>query len=204
MTNYASLAFTDAVKALQEKYGSRKAYAQMENRLHQEKLTPAAAEFVQARDSFYMASIGDNGFPYIQHRGGPIGFLRVVDERMLACWDFVGNKQYITVGNLATNNHVSLILMDYPNRARLKLYATVKLLALGVDPEMERKLSLENYTHKPERIMVFDVKAFDWNCPQHITARYTAEEIEEAFAPYREHILSLEKEIETLKLKLNG
>lgn len=204
MLNYPSLAFTDTVKSLQEKYGSRKAYAQMEKRLQVKGLTPSEVAFIQARDSFYIASFGENDFPYIQHRGGPKGFLKILDERTLAFLEFSGNKQYITLGNLAANNNVSLFLMDYPNRTRLKLYASAEALDLGNRPDIEEKLTLGNYGYKPERIMMLHVKAFDWNCPQHITPRYTAEEVEEVLVPYQEYIRTLEKEIEKLKSKQNG
>ena len=199
MKNYATVAFTEAVKTWQTKFGSRHAYAQMEKRGQTEGLTPAEIEFVAERDSFYLASVGENGFPYIQHRGGPKGFLKALDKDTLACFDFTGNKQYITVGNLTTHKNVSLILVDYPQRARLKCYAEVEVRALGADPETERRLQLGTYAYKPERVMVFHIKAFDWNCSQHITPRYTEAEIEEALKPYREYVDKLERELERLK-----
>ncbi|MFT4568258.1 MAG: putative pyridoxine 5'-phosphate oxidase superfamily flavin-nucleotide-binding protein [Saprospiraceae bacterium] len=180
--NYAKLAFTDAVKNLQNQNGSRKGYDRMEKYSSTVGLTLNEIGLIEGRDSFYMASIGANGFPYIQHRGGPKGFLKVLDPQTLAFIDFSGNKQYISVGNVKTNNKVSLILVDYPRKSRLKLYAEVEVLALEENPEMVEKLKLDGYQYNPERIMVFHVKAFDWNCPQHITPRYTEEEIEQAFA----------------------
>lgn len=180
--NYANLAFTNAVKKLQEQNGSRTSYERMERFTSKEGLTPNEIKMIEEMDHFYLASIGENGFPYIQHRGGPKGFLKVLDPQKLAFLDFSGNKQYISVGNIKTNNKVSLILVDYTKKARLKIYAESEVLSLQENPELAEKLELEGYKYRPERIMVFHIKAFDWNCPQHITPRYTVEEIEEIFA----------------------
>lgn len=183
--NFAALAFTDAVKAMQERAGSRASYARMERAVYADGLTESEMAFIAVRDSFYMASIGENDFPYIQHRGGPKGFIKVLDEKRIGFIDFRGNMQYITVGNMATNNKVALIMVDYPARARLKILAKAEIVELKDDPALYDLLDLEGYTFKPERMMVFHVEAYDWNCPQHITPRYTAEEIEEAFAGQR-------------------
>jgi predicted pyridoxine 5'-phosphate oxidase superfamily flavin-nucleotide-binding protein len=180
--NYANLAFTDAIKKLQEDNGSRSSYERMEKYTSKEGLTPNEVGMIQGQNSFYMASFGENDFPYIQHRGGPKGFLKVLDNKTLAFLDFSGNRQYISVGNVKTNNKVSLILVDYPRKARLKIYAETEVLSLAEHPEMLEKLKLEDYKYRPERIMVFHLKAYDWNCPQHITPRYTAEEVEEILA----------------------
>jgi len=179
--NYAKLAFTDAVKILQEQNGSRNNYERMEKYSSKEGLTSHEINMIEARDSFYMATIGENGFPYIQHRGGPRGFLKVIDDKTLAFLDFTGNKQYISVGNIETNNKASLIFVDYPGRARLKIYADAEVLSLKENPAIEEKLKSETYKYRAERIVVFHVKAFDWNCPQHITPRYTVEEIEQVY-----------------------
>ena len=181
--NYAKLAFTDAVKKMQVQTGSRSAYERMEKYSSTEGLTLNETGLIEGRDSFYMASIGANDFPYIQHRGGPKGFLKVLDPHTLAFLDFSGNKQYISVGNIKTNNKVSLILVDYPRKARLKIFAEAEVLSLKENPEMMEKLKLDEYQYNPERVMVFHVKAFDWNCAQHITPRYTEKEIEQAFVP---------------------
>lgn len=138
--NYASLAFTDAVKALQERYGSRSTYSRVEKQTRFNGLTDAETGFIADRDSFYMASIGENGFPYIQHRGGPKGFLHVIDPLTLGFVDFSGNKQYISVGNIQTHPQVSLILMDYARQARLKLYATAEIVELADRPELFEQL----------------------------------------------------------------
>lgn len=199
--NFAALAFTPAVKEMQEKLGSRANYARMEKDIYIDGLTESEIDFIAQRDSFYMATVGENGFPYIQHRGGPKGFLKVLDAKRLGFIDFKGNMQYISVGNLATNNKVSLILIDYPSRARLKILATAEIIALKDNPELHHLLDLEAYKFRPDRMMVFTIEAYDWNCPQHITPRYTAEDIEIALAPQRAYIAQLEAEIKELKQK---
>lgn len=199
--NFASIAFTPAVKVLQEKYGSRVSYDRMEKRSVIDGLSENEKSFIAQRDSFYMASMGESGFPYIQHRGGPKGFLKVIDSKTLGFIDFAGNKQYITAGNLATNNNISLVMMDYPNRARLKIYAKAEVVELSNRPNLLNTLTLADYAYKPERMMVLTIEAFDWNCPQHITPRYTIEEIEEALLSQTEYIKKLEEEIKILKLK---
>ena len=200
--NFATLAFTDPVKAMQEKLGSRAGYARMERDTYMDGLTQNEIDFIAQRDSFYMASIGENNFPYIQHRGGPKGFLKVLDAKRIGFIDFRGNMQYISVGNIATNNNVALIMVDYPARARLKILAKAEIVELKDDPVLYDLLDLNDYKFKPERMMVFNVEAYDWNCPQHITPRYTVEDIEDAFAGQREHIRKLESEVKELKLKL--
>lgn len=177
--NYASLAFTEPVKALQEKYRSRTVYERMEQSVENKGFSPQEIHFIEQRDSFYLATIGENGFPYIQHRGGPKGFLKVLDAFTLGFVDFSGNKQYISVGNLQTHPKVSLILMDYARRTRLKLYAEAEILSVSEHPELLKKLSTPHYKHTPERLFILHIKAFDWNCPQHITPRYTLEEFRE-------------------------
>lgn len=200
--NFATLAFTDAVKSMQEKAGSRSSYARMERDVYVDGLTDSEIDFIAERDSFYMASIGENNFPYIQHRGGPKGFIKVLDEKRVGFIDFRGNMQYITVGNMATNNNVALIMVDYPARARLKILAKAVIVELRDDPVLFELLDLKDYAFKPERMMVFHIEAYDWNCPQHITPRYTVDEIEAAFAGQRNHISKLEAEVKQLKNKL--
>lgn len=200
--NYASLAFTTAVQQMQEKLGSRATYARVEKSTYADGLTEREKDFISQRNSFYMATISENGFPYIQHRGGPKGFLKVLDAKRLGIIDFKGNSQYISVGNIATHDNVSLIMVDYPARARLKIFAKAKIAELNDDQELYAHLDLDGYKFKPERIMTFDVEAYDWNCPQHITPGYTVEEINEAFAPQNEYISQLEAELKELKDKI--
>ena len=200
--NFAEIAFTDAVKKLQEKHGSRNSYERMEKFSVVDGLTEGEMSFIQNRDSFYLASIGVKEFPYIQHRGGPKGFLKVLDSKRLGFIDFTGNKQYVSVGNMATNNNVSLIMIDYPTRTRLKIFAKAEVVALKVNPELYDLLDLKDYKFRPERMMVFHIEAYDWNCPQHITPRYTVEEIQQTFLPQQQYIKKLEEEIKVLKSKL--
>ncbi len=200
--NFAEIGFSSAAKKLQEQFGSRANYARMERQTIYEGLSKYEQHFIAQRDSFYMATVGENGFPYIQHRGGPKGFLKILDENRLGFIDFKGNMQYISVGNMATNNKVSLFLVDYPNKKRLKIYAKSEIVTLKDNPELHHLLDLEDYKFRPERIMVFHIEAFDWNCPQHITSRFTIEEIEEVLQPQYQHIKKLEAEIADLKAKL--
>jgi predicted pyridoxine 5'-phosphate oxidase superfamily flavin-nucleotide-binding protein len=171
----------------------------MENGYDEEGLTETELDFISKRDSFYMASISETGYPYIQHRGGPKGFIKVLDSATLGLVDFSGNKQYISVGNVATSARVSLILMDYPQRARLKLFAHLSIVEIAENPKLFKQLDPVGYHHKAERMLIFSIKGYSWNCPQHITPRYTIEEIETAFADRNGYVNSLEQEIKRLK-----
>lgn len=197
--NYASVAFTAEVKALQERYGSRKAYAHLERKTSETGLTDAEKHFIQSRDSFYIASIGENGFPYIQHRGGMKGFLHTIDPVTLGFADLRGNKQYISLGNTITNPKVSLILMDYAHQARLKIYAETETVEIAGHPDLANLIIPKGYEGIAERIVLLHVIAFDWNCPKYITPRYTIEEISEMLTPLQEHVRELESEILRLK-----
>ncbi|MFT4849095.1 MAG: putative pyridoxine 5'-phosphate oxidase superfamily flavin-nucleotide-binding protein [Sediminicola sp.] len=199
--NFAEIAFTPAVKKLQEKHGSRGSYDRMEKFKVVDGLTINEVTFIQNRDSFYLASIGANKFPYIQHRGGPKGFLKVLDVNRLGFIDFVGNKQYVSLGNMATNNNVSLIMIDYPSKTRLKIFAKSEVVELKDNPELYELLDLDAYKFRPEHMIIFNIEAYDWNCPQHITPRYTIEEIENIFLPQKEYIAELESEIKILNEK---
>ncbi len=202
--NFAEIAFTDSVKLLQTINGSRKNYDRVEKLNVIDGLSINEITFINDRDSFYMATIGAKGFPYIQHRGGPKGFLKVLDSKKIGFIDFAGNKQYISVGNLDTNNNVALIMVDYPTRSRLKIFAKAEIVELKDNPELLESLDLQNYKFRPERMMIFHIEAYDWNCPQHITPRYTVEEIESAMAPQRDYIAKLEAEIKTLKSRFKN
>jgi predicted pyridoxine 5'-phosphate oxidase superfamily flavin-nucleotide-binding protein len=201
--NFPSLAFTDAIKNLQEKFGSRASYARLEKNTYISGLSENEIDFIGKRDSFYMATIGENGYPYVQHRGGPKGFVKVLDPNRIGFIDFRGNMQYISVGNIETHKNVSLIMVDYPSRSRLKILAKAEIVELTDDPALYDRLNLTGYSFKPERMMILHVEAYDWNCPQHITPRYTVDEIQEAFAPQANEIARLEAEIKLLKAKLN-
>ena len=202
--NYAEIAFSDASKRFQERYGSRASYARMEQFKNPDGLTEYEIEFISHQDNFYMATNGKDGFPYIQFRGGPNGFLRVLDDQTLGFVDFGGNKQYISVGNLTTNNKVALFLLDQAAKTRLKIYAEAEILEIKDNTELFEKLDLGDYKYRPERIIVLHVKAYDWNCPQHITERYTLEEISAEFSAQHEYINKLRAENERLKAQLKN
>ncbi len=180
---FAALAFTDSVREVQQALGSRAGYAAMdEGDDYSHVLTEREAEFIAARDSFYMASVTETGWPYVQHRGGPAGFVRILDERTIGFADFRGNRQYISVGNLRKDDRVALFFMDYPNRTRLKVLGRVRLVGHD-EPELLARLEVDDYRAAVERGFVICIEAFDWNCPQHITPRYTEAEIGELVAP---------------------
>lgn len=200
---FYDLTFTSSVKAVQEHYGTRKNYERFEggeSDFHG--LSDAETDFVESRDGFYMATAGENGQPYIQFRGGPRGFLKVLDERTLGFADFRGNLQYISVGNLKANDKAALFLMDYANQRRLKILVRVEVKDVADAPDLIKKLTLPDYKARIERAMILHVEAFDWNYPQHITPRYTMEEIKAIMAPVYEHIEKLENEIEELRRNL--
>ena len=187
----SDIAFTPAVKAAQEARGSRSAYAKMEQRGGwNDVVTPELAEFIAARDSLYFGTAGADGQPYIQHRGGPKGFLKVLDERTLAIADYVGNAQYISLGNLAENNKAFIFLMDYPNRHRIKIWGTAEFIE--DDPALLSRVADPDYKARLERVLVFHVKAWDVNCTQHIQQRFTPEEFEPVVQPLRDRIAELE------------
>jgi predicted pyridoxine 5'-phosphate oxidase superfamily flavin-nucleotide-binding protein len=163
------------------------------------RFTEAEAQFIAGRDSFYMASVSENGWPYVQHRGGPIGFLKVLDDTHLGFADFRGNRQYISLGNVYADDRVSLFLMDYPHQARLKVLAHASVHNLTDEPELAAQLATPGYRGFAERGIVLRLEAFDWNCPQHITPRFTASEIDTATTPLRNRIAELEAEVAALR-----
>jgi len=176
--NFTKFAFTESVKKAQEHYGTRKSYARMEVSGDRFELTNNEVDFIHLRDSFYMASVGENGWPYVQHRGGPKGFLKVIDSTTIAYADFRGNGQYISTGNLQVDNKASLILMDYPSKKRLKIWVETNIIEASENLALMEQLDNTEYKARIERLVILTVKAYDWNCPQHITPRYTIEEIE--------------------------
>ena len=193
---FAEIAFTPTVRQVQEQLGSRGSYARMEagETMRNHVLGPSEAGFIGERDSFYMASVSETGWPYIQHRGGPKGFVRVLDEKTIGFADYRGNRQYVSVGNLMTNDRVSLFFMDYPNRTRLKLLGRAKLIEASDTAALER-LEVPGYRARVERGFLISVEAFDWNCPQHITPRYTLADVEQATVSLRQRITELETEL---------
>jgi len=188
--NFTELAFTESVKAQQEKYGTRIAYARMEQGGEfRNQITWQEQRHIEDRDGFYLASVGENGWPYMQFRGGPKGFLKVIDDHTIAFADFRGNGQYISTGNLKANRKTVLFLMNYTQKQRLKIWAEADVLDPAEHPELADKLILPDYQATVERIIVFKVHAFDWNCPQHITPRYTQEEVEGSQQALRNRIV---------------
>lgn len=196
---FAKIAFSDASRLLQEKYGSRRNYARLEQQEYVGGLTANEVGFIETLDGFFLSTISPSGFPYVQFRGGPKGFLKVIDQRTLGIADFRGNMQYITTGNLETNSKAALFLIDYASKTRLKLYATVSVYEKDTRPDLIEQLMPQGYSAKAERAMLFHIEGYDWNCPQHITPRYTEEEIQEALVPFLDRIKALEAELEALK-----
>ncbi|MES9832385.1 MAG: pyridoxamine 5'-phosphate oxidase family protein [Candidatus Thiodiazotropha sp. DIVDIV] len=175
--NFTRYAFTDSVKQAQTRYGSRNAYARVEQSGDKYRLGAQETLFIQARDSFYIATTGENGWPYVQFRGGEKGFLKVINQTTLGYADFRGNGQYISTGNIEANQKACLILMDYPNRQRLKIWAESSIIEADDDPELRKVLEAPDYPGQIERLVTFNIEAFDWNCPRHITPRYTVDEV---------------------------
>ncbi|MFF7181269.1 pyridoxamine 5'-phosphate oxidase family protein [Streptomyces sp. NPDC008121] len=205
-SRYAQLLFTPAVQHHQTAAGSARGYQRMARAEGPEpdRLGPDEEHFIAERDSFYIASVNTGDWPYVQHRGGPPGFLHPVDARTLAYADYRGNRQYITNGNLDDNPRVALILTDYPNRTRLKILGHAAIASPAAHPELTRRLSrpaTPTHPHPPivERLVLITIEAFDWNCPQHITPRYTTAELHEALQPLRAHLQELQRDNEALR-----
>jgi predicted pyridoxine 5'-phosphate oxidase superfamily flavin-nucleotide-binding protein len=190
---FLSELFTPDVVAAQERY-TRRSWPVLSG-VELDRLGPDEAEFISERDSFYLATTSSSGWPYVQHRGGPKGFVKVLGERALAFADFRGNRQLISTGNIATDDRVALILVDYPARTRLKVLGRARIDDARQNPELVSRFSHDELRRKVERIVTIDVVAFDWNCPQHITQRYTVSEIEELVAPMRARLEELEAEL---------
>jgi hypothetical protein len=197
----SDIAFTPAVKAAQEARGSRSAYAKMEQRGGwNDIVTPALAEFVAERESFYLGTAGIDGRPYIQHRGGPRGFLKVLDDKTLAMADYAGNSQYISLGNLTENDKAFIFLMDYPNQHRIKIWGTAEFIE--DDPSLLARVTDADYQARPQRVLVFHVEAWDVNCTQHIQQRYTVDEMQPLLQQLHDRIAELEARNKALESKL--
>jgi predicted pyridoxine 5'-phosphate oxidase superfamily flavin-nucleotide-binding protein len=199
---FLDIATTPSVRAAQAEMGADGQWASFVGNRDFDRFTANEANFLAVRDSFYMASVSEDGWPYVQHRGGPPGFLKMIDDRTLAFADYRGNRQYISTGNLAANDRACLILMDYPRRARLKIYAHVEKLALDADPALADLVLDKGYKARPERLFRLRLEAFDWNCPQHITQRFTEREIEQAVRPLHEQLAELEAKNQALEKRL--
>jgi predicted pyridoxine 5'-phosphate oxidase superfamily flavin-nucleotide-binding protein len=192
---------TASVQAAQAANGTRQMWEHFKGHRTFDRFTANEVAFIEARDSFYMATVGESGWPYVQHRGGPPGFVKVLDDKTLAFADFRGNLQYISLGNVAANGRVSLIMVDYPNRARLKILAHIEVRDLAADPALAARLTLPGYKAKVERAFVLHLEAFDWNCPQHITPRYTEADVAAAVSALTRRIAELEAENKALRAK---
>ena len=200
---FGSLVFTPVVKELQQRYGSRRQYERLAVRATSyQRLGPDEREFIAERDSFYMASIGSTGWPYVQHRGGPKGFLKILDNQTIAFADYRGNKQYISTGNLLTDDRVALILVDYPRQARLKILGHAKITERAEAGALLEVVRDEGENTFVERVYVIHLEAFDWNCPQHITPRFTVDEIRTILAPFEERLQALKAENARLRTQL--
>jgi uncharacterized protein len=201
---FLDIAITPSVRAAQAEMGAAEQWEQFKGHREFDRFTPHETAFIAARDSFYIASVSQSGWPYVQHRGGPAGFLKMIDDQTLAFADYRGNRQYISTGNFAADDRASLILVDYPRRARLKIYTHVEKLALDADPALTDLVIDGGYKARPERIFRLRLAAFDWNCPQHITPRFTEREIEQAVQPLHERLAQLEAENAALRSRLDG
>jgi uncharacterized protein len=195
---YSDIAFTANVRDVQGRYGSEQFYTRHSSRGRRSQdpdvLSQGVRDFLSKRDGFYLASVSETGWPYVQYRGGPAGFVRVIDDNTIGWADFRGNLQYISTGNLAGDNRIAMIVMDYPNRRRLKIFGRARVVFADDGPELVASLSDPGYDAVIERAVAVSVDAFDWNCPQHITPRYSAAEIEPLVAPLRHQIMALETE----------
>lgn len=199
---FLDIATTPSVRAAQAKMGSAHVWEDFKGDRTFDRFTPKEAAFIEQRDSFYMATVSETGWPYVQHRGGPPGFLKVAGEKTLAFADYRGNRQYISVGNLGADDRAALILTDYARRTRLKVFAHVETVELDADRDLAAFVAMPQYKAKPERIVFLHLVAFDWNCPQHITPRFTKAEIAAAVQPLRGRLAALEAQNAELRARL--
>ncbi len=199
---FLDIAVTPSVRAVQAEMGADGLWQDFKGHREFDRFSESEAAFIEARDSFYIATVSETGWPYVQHRGGPAGFLKLLDDRTLAFADYRGNRQYISTGNLAADDRACLFLMDYAHRARLKIYAHVETIALDADPALAERVAVPGYKGKPERIFKLRLESFDWNCPQHITPRFTEAEIAEAVRPLRDRLAELEAENAALRSRI--
>jgi uncharacterized protein len=198
---FADIAFTPSVKAAQQRDGSRAGYArnfESGGEVVNRRLGEAERDFILAQRSFYMATVSETGWPYVQHRGGPRGFLKVLDDATLAFADFAGNRQLVSVGNVVTNDRVALILVDYQNRVRLKLLGRLTITDLAQTDPLAGRLLEPGYRARPQRAMTIAVEGFDWNCPQHIPVRLDAEDVQQALDERDARIKTLEARLTAL------
>lgn len=202
---YTDIAFTPAIRDMQTRMGSRANYEPLDyTEDRRDVLTEREAEFIEARDGFYQATVSETGWPYVQFRGGPAGFLKVLDAKTIGFADFRGNVQYISVGNLQGNDRISIILMDYANRRRLKLLGRVRLVSEAEDPALVAKLELPSYRARVERAFIITIEGYDWNCPQHITPRFTEAEVQGAVQPLHTEIAELKEALKAAQAQASA
>lgn len=199
---FMEIALTPSVHAAQVEMGADHLWTPFRGHRESDRFTEQEAGFIAQRDSFYIGSVSQSGWPYVQHRGGPAGFLKVIDPQTLAFADYRGNRQYISTGNFLANGKACLILVDYPRRARLKIYGEVEKLGPEDDPALRHSVTDADYGARIERIFRLRLKAFDWNCPQHITPRFTEAEVVASVQPLHEAIARLEQENAALRARL--
>lgn len=206
--HYGTIAFTDAVREVQHRYGSDSFYdrkrVQGTATPGVDPLTEDEKDYLAERDSFYLASVSETGWPYVQFRGGPAGFLRVVDDNTVGWADFRGNLQYISTGNLGRNDRVALIAVDYVHRRRLKIFGHARVVTIEDDPALIETFADPGYDAEVERAVLISVEAYDWNCPQHIAVRFSAAELEPHLAPLQAELAALRSENARLKERLGG
>ena len=204
--HYGAIAFTDAVRGVQRSHGSNAFYdrkrVQGTATPGIDPLTEDEKDYLAERDNFYLASVSDTGWPYVQYRGGPAGFVRVVDDHTIGWADFRGNLQYISTGNLTSNDRVAIIALDYLHRRRLKIFGHARIVTLAEDPTLVATFADPAYDAEVERAVLVTVEAFDWNCPQHITPRFTVAELEPHLAPLRQELEALRAENAQLREQL--
>ena len=200
---FFDLAFTPAVQAQQTSRGSRAAYAALAKRAvtytSAETLSEGEIAFIKARDSFYLATVSESGWPYVQHRGGPVGFVRPLDDGTLGRADYTGNRQYVSTGNTTADDRVAMLFMDYPHQQRLKILGHMRAYDVNDRPDLARVLAVDGYQARLERLIVVAIEAFDWNCPQHITPRFTVAELEPVLAPLHARIAELEQQLDAAR-----
>ena len=196
-TKYLDLMFTDGVCRAQAQYYGNS--GRITGASERDPLGQAEAEFIAARDSFYVGAISESGWPYVQHRGGPSGFLQVMNGTTLVFADYKGNRQLLSTGNVSVNDRVALFLMDYKNRERLKILGHARTEDARAHPELTAQVTDLKMRSSVERLVFIDVVSFDWNCPKYISPRYSAEEVEELVSPLRARIAELEAKLQTVK-----
>ena len=199
---FLDIALTPSVKTVQEQMNADRIWSDFRGHRAFDRFSDNVAGYIAERDIFYIATVSETGWPYVQYRGGPRGFLRVLDARTLAFADYRGNRQYISTGNVSADDRACLLLMDYAQRARLKMYVRVDVLALDADPELTQQVAVPGYKATPERIFRLHLQAYDWNCSQHITPRFTEDQVSEAVRPLHERLDNLASENAVLRARL--